>query len=206
MPAALIQKYFPELSKEQLERFSALPALYEEWNARINLISRQDMEQFMERHVLHSLAIAKVLVPNPNVRILDVGTGGGFPGIPLAIFYPGVEFTLVDSIGKKIRVVQAVAESLGLTNVRALQSRMEDVKGSYSYITHRAVKPMPMLMDWTSGLKRKGQDGNLPNGWVGLKGGDLSDELSGLKHRLFPVSGFFTEPFFETKSVVYLPF
>lgn len=203
---ALIQNYFSGFSAKQLEQFSQLPALYSEWNAKINVISRTDIDHLMERHVLHALAIKKVLDPKSGARVLDVGTGGGFPGIPLAIALPHVEFHLVDSIGKKITVVKEVAQALGLTNVAASQSRMEDLKGGYQYITHRAVKPMPMLMGWTKHLLVKGQEGSLKNGWIGLKGGDLSEELQGIRHTLFPISNWFAEPFFETKQVVYVPF
>ena len=203
----IILKYFPELTERQRERFAALLPLYEEWNAKINVISRKDMEHFYEHHVLHSLAIAKVMAFRPMAEVLDVGTGGGFPGVPLAIMFPDSRFTLVDSIGKKIRVVNDVTAQLGLTNTKALQCRAEELDGEYDFVVSRAVTALPAFVPWVKGKISKSQYHPLRNGILYLKGGDLSAELApfGKKVRTWDIAGFFGEEFFETKKVIYLP-
>jgi len=202
----LLLKYFPEINAEQQQRFQALLPLYQEWNARINVISRKDIEELYLRHVLHSLGIAKVISFLPGSRILDIGTGGGFPGIPLAILYPETQFHLVDSIGKKIKVVQEVSETLKLTNVKATHSRAEKIKGSYDFIVSRAVTQMPVFFNWTKGKLHETSKHPLQNGILYLKGGDLKAELRGFsKVQQFPLAKYFEEDFFETKKVVYLP-
>jgi len=202
----LLQHYFPDLSQEQLKQFAGLEALYNEWNAQINVISRKDTEHFYERHVLHSLAIAKVVQFLPGAQILDIGTGGGFPGIPLAILFPEVQFHLVDSIGKKIKVVQEVAASLGLQNVKASHARAETIKDRYDFIVSRAVTQMPLFLTWVKGKSGKKNLHPFKNGILYLKGGDLSEELAGIKYpyKEFPIANFYKEEFFETKKVVYV--
>ena len=204
----LILKYFPELTERQREQLAALMPLYEEWNAKINVISRKDMDNFYEHHVLHSLAIAKVQPFKTMAEILDVGTGGGFPGIPLAIMFPHSNFTLIDSIGKKIKVVQDVAQQLELKNVRAEQIRAEQVEGEYDFIVSRAVASLSEFAGWVRGKVSDLHYHKLRNGILYLKGGDLSAELAPFKKkvRTWEVSDFFEEPYFETKKVVYLPF
>lgn len=202
----LINKYFPTLTARQKEQFAQMEALYEEWNAQINVISRKDTEHFYERHVLHSLAIAKVCEFYPGAQVLDIGTGGGFPGIPLAILFPQTDFTLVDSIGKKIKVVNEVVAALGLQNVRAEHKRAEQLKVSFDFIVSRAVTQMPRFMTWTRGKTRKGVSaGSKANGILYLKGGDLKEELANFQRaKVYDLSRFFQEDFFETKKVVYL--
>ncbi|MDG1063823.1 MAG: 16S rRNA (guanine(527)-N(7))-methyltransferase RsmG [Flavobacteriaceae bacterium] len=202
----LIQHYFPGMSSKQLEQFAALEQLYVFWNEQINVISRRDMEALYERHVLHSLGIAKVIAFVPGARILDVGTGGGFPGIPLAIMYPESEFVLVDSIGKKIKVVNEIVDALSLTNVRAQKCRAEAVAGSFDFVVTRAVTKMEGLVQWTQNKIESRDQHPLPNGILALKGGDLTGELKLFKSAMrFSLSEFFDEDFFETKEVVYLP-
>lgn len=206
MSASIIFKYFPNLSEEQRKQFTQLEALYQDWNLKINVVSRKDIDELYLRHVLHSLGIAKVMEFNPGASVLDVGTGGGFPGIPLAILFPETQFTLVDAIGKKIRVVNEVVSGLGLRNVKTLHSRVEDLKGDFDFIVSRAVAAMPTFVHWTRGKIRKKSTHTLPNGILYLKGGDLSEELRGYKNaRIYPLSDYFQEDFFETKKVVYLP-
>jgi 16S rRNA (guanine527-N7)-methyltransferase len=206
MDSAIIEKYFPDLTATQKAQFSKLGALYAEWNEKINVISRKDIDELYERHVLHSLAIAKFTTFIPGTRILDVGTGGGFPGIPLAILFPDVQFHLVDSIGKKITVVQEVATALGLTNLTAEHNRMEKVKGSYDFVVSRAVAPAKQLYQWTHQLLSKTSENDLDNGWIFLKGGDLRKEMKEGKkpYQMNALSAYFTEPFFETKYVLYV--
>ncbi len=207
MPVSLITHYFPKLSERQLDQFNALEGLYQEWNAKINVISRKDMDHFYERHVLHSLGIARLLKFTPGSRILDVGTGGGFPGIPLAILFPETEFHLVDSIGKKIRVVDEVARELGLGNVTAEQVRAEQVKDTYDFVVSRAVTRMKPFLQWIRRNIRKDYRNTLENGVLYLKGGDLVEELAEIKrpYTLYPLSDWFEEEFFTTKSVVHIP-
>lgn len=203
----LIQRYFPHLSPRQLNQFAALGDLYRYWNAQINLISRRDMEHFYERHVLHALGIAAFCNFEPQARILDLGTGGGFPGIPLAVLFPEAQFHLVDSIAKKIKVVEAVAAELELKNLQAETVRGEKLYGSYDFIVSRAVTQMPRFLGWTRGKLRTGKRaGSLPNGILYLKGGDLQEELKALPQaQVFALSEVFAEAFFETKKLVYLP-
>lgn len=202
----LIKKYFPELSKKQQKQFAALQDLYNEWNAQINVISRKDEDNFYERHVLHSLGIAKVMHFKDGSRILDIGTGGGFPGIPLAIMFPECEFVLVDSIGKKIKVVNEVAQALGLQNVIGIHERAEKINEQFDFVVSRAVTAMPAFLPWTKNKFLKKNKNSLPNGILYLKGGDLTEELSGVKQTIkeFPLSDFFSEDFFDTKKVIYV--
>jgi 16S rRNA (guanine527-N7)-methyltransferase len=202
----LIQSYFPNLSPQQIEQFAQLEALYNHWNAQINVISRKDTENFYTHHVLHSLGIAKVCSFKPGSHLLDVGTGGGFPGIPLAILFPECHFVLVDSIGKKIKVVKEISQALGLTNVEAHHARAEDIKGEFDFIISRAVTQMPVFLTWVSGKMKKKSEHELVNGILYLKGGDLSEEMKPVKHlhREFLLSHFYKESFFETKKVVYV--
>ena len=208
MPMDKILKYFPEITERQKEQFAALLPLYEDWNAKINVISRKDMDNFYEHHVLHSLAIAKVQPFKPMAEILDVGTGGGFPGIPLAILFPDARFHLIDSIGKKIKVVQSVAEQLELKNVRTEQIRAEQLRGEYDFIVSRAVTDLSQFTQWVRGKVSTIQYHKLRNGILYLKGGDLTDELVPFKKkaRTWDISDFFQEDYFLTKKVIYLPF
>jgi 16S rRNA (guanine527-N7)-methyltransferase len=202
----LIYSHFPDLTERQRDQFAALHDLYTEWNAKINVISRKDMESFYEKHVLHSLGIAKTYSFKPGQKVLDVGTGGGFPGIPLAILFPETHFHLVDSIGKKIKVVLAVAEALGLENVRADHGRAEEFKGPYDFVVSRAVTQMQRFVPWIKGkISQKNLDPERINGLLYLKGGDLAQELGTMKARISSLSNFFNSEFFETKKVVYLP-
>lgn len=203
----LLLKYFPELTERQREQFAALLPLYTDWNSKINVISRKDMANFYQHHVLHSLAIAKVQPFKTQADILDVGTGGGFPGIPLAIMYPHSNFYLVDSIGKKIKVVQNVVESLGLANVRAEQIRAEQVQGEFDFIVSRAVTDLGQFTGWVRGKVSNLHYHHLHNGILYLKGGDLAAELApfGKKVRTWDISNFFEEEYFQTKKVIYLP-
>ena len=203
----ILEKYFPELTPEQRAQFAALEELYAAWNARINVISRKDFDQLRVRHVLHSLAIAKVCRFDAGARVLDVGCGGGFPSIPLAILFPEAHFTAADSIRKKISVVEGVASSLGLRNLTPQCVRVETLQTRYDYVVSRAVTAMPEFVGWVWKLLERGQRGSLPNGILYLKGGDLAEELARtrLQWTLYDIQDFFTEPFFETKKVVYTP-
>lgn len=203
----VIKKYFPEISATQEQQFSALYDLYGEWNERINVISRKDIEHLYVRHVLHSLAIAKVCRFDAGARVLDVGCGGGFPGIPLAIMFPEADLTMVDSIGKKIKVVEAVSGALSLGNVKAVNGRAESIQGKFDYVISRAVTDMKSFTGWVWNKIEYGIHGSLPNGILYLKGGDLSGELAqaGKKYTLYDIPDFFDEEFFETKKVVYIP-
>ncbi len=202
----LISKYFPQLTQIQLEQFSKLQELYKDWNLKINVVSRKDIDELYLRHVLHSLGIAKVIEFLPDSNILDVGTGGGFPGIPLAILFPETNFYLVDSIGKKIKVVDEVVEGLQLTNVKTTNARVEEIKGNYDFIVSRAVAAMPTFVHWVKGKIAKKSNHELKNGILYLKGGDLSEELEQYKSAvIYPLKDYFEEEFFETKKVVYLP-
>lgn len=202
----LIHQYFPDLDPEQYERFAQLEALYQDWNLKINVVSRKDIDELYLRHVLHSLGIAKVQAFEPGSRIMDVGTGGGFPGIPLAILFPESDFHLVDSIGKKIRVVEEVVAGLGLENVRTTHGRAEEVDEQYDFIVSRAVAQMETFVRWVRNKVTKKQRHEMRNGILYLKGGDLSEELTHFpKATIYPLSDHFKEAFFETKSVVHLP-
>lgn len=208
---ALIEKYFPNLTPEQHARFDQLEPLYKEWNEKINVISRQDIENLEERHVLHSLAIAKVIQFLPGSKVLDLGTGGGFPGIPLAILFPETQFVLVDGTGKKIRVVQEVANALGLDNVVAIHSRAEEIKmnASFDFVLSRGVATLDKLLVWSQRFLKKKHIHVLPNGVLALKGGNLSVEIRELPGKgqeyteIYPIRNFFREAFFDEKSVVY---
>ena len=201
----LILKYFPDLTETQIKQFSQLQNLYNEWNAQINVISRKDMENLYIKHVLHSLAIAKVITFSDGSKILDVGTGGGFPGIPLAILFPKVEFLLVDSIGKKIKVVNEVATSIGLKNLRAQHTRAEQVVGQFDFVVSRAVTKMKVFQQWVPKRISTKQNNILFNGILYLKGGDLTEELKGIKNvDIYDIPNFFEEEFFETKKVVHI--
>ena len=203
----IILKYFPELTERQREQFAALLPLYEEWNAQINVISRKDMEHFYEHHVLHSLAIAKVIRFAPMTEILDVGTGGGFPGVPLAIMFPEARFTLIDSIGKKIKVVSDVLDRLDLKNSKAMQIRAEQLDGEYDFVVSRAVTTLGEFVPWVKKKISKSQYNDLRNGILYLKGGDLTNELFTFHHKVktWDISEWFDEEFFETKKIIYLP-
>ena len=199
-------RHFPDLTPLQQEQFAKLGGLYHDWNAKINVISRKDIDALYEKHVLHSLAIAKLQPFESGSKILDVGTGGGFPGIPLAILFPEVSFTLIDVIGKKITVVNAVAQALGLQNVVAKQMRAQLVEGRFDFIVSRAVTNMPDFYEWVRDKVSKEQRHELPNGILYLKGGDLTEELADFpKATQFDISDFFDGEFFETKKVVHLP-
>lgn len=201
-----ILKHFPNLTEEQVEQFTKLEGLYKDWNAKINVISRKDIDELYTRHVLHSLGIAKVMEFKPGTWVLDVGTGGGFPGIPLAILFPETKFYLIDIIAKKIKVVQEVASGLGLTNVKAEQMRAENVKGDFDFIVSRAVTNMPDFVLWVKEKIKKKQNHELKNGILYLKGGDLTEELQDFpKATQFNLSDYFEDEFFETKKVVHLP-
>lgn len=204
MSTALILKYFPELSDLQKEQFARLETVYREWNEKINVISRKDMDSLYEKHILHSLGIAKVMAFEPGTKVLDVGTGGGFPGIPLAILFPEAHFTLIDSIGKKITVVKAVSEEIGLQNIEAVHGRAEQLKQKFHFVVSRAVTQMPEFLRWMKGKFEKEQFNSRHNGVLYLKGGDLAEELAGLRCEIFQLKHFFEEEFFETKKVVYL--
>jgi len=202
----LILKYFPNLTKDQIEKFSKLEALYQDWNLKINVVSRKDIDELYMRHVLHSLAIAKVVEFKEGSDIMDVGTGGGFPGIPLAILFPECQFHLVDSIAKKLKVVNEVVEGLELKNVKTTHTRVEEINATYDFIVSRAVAAMPTFVHWVKGKIKKTSNHDLKNGILYLKGGDLSEELKDYKSTtLYNLSDFYTEDFYETKKVVYLP-
>lgn len=201
-----VKEHF-SLTALQFQQFAALDALYRDWNGKINVISRKDIDNLYEHHILHSLAIAKVLPFQPQSKILDVGTGGGFPGIPLAILFPQCEFSLIDGIGKKVRVAQEVATAIGLTNVTCIQERAEDEKGKFDFVVSRAVMPLPDLVRLVQKNISRTQRNAIPNGLLVLKGGDLDEELRPFQKRVevTPISHFFAGEWFETKQVIYLP-
>lgn len=203
----IVIKYFPNLTEVQKQQFAMLDDLYKHWNAQINVISRKDVDSLYEKHVLHSLGIAKVISFKPNTAIMDVGCGGGFPGIPLAILFPEANFYLIDSIGKKIKVVNEVSFALNLKNVRAEQKRAEEVKEKFEFIVSRAVTEFSEFYKWVQNKFSKNQFNELPNGILYLKGGDLSEELKLFKNKaiIYLLKDSFKEEFFETKKVVYLP-
>jgi len=201
----ILTKYFDNLTEEQIAQFEKLQDLYAEWNSQINVISRKDIDELYLRHVLHSLGIAKVQPFNPGSRVLDIGTGGGFPGIPLAILFPETRFLLVDSIGKKIKVVQGVAQALGLTNVSASHMRAENVNGEFDFIVSRAVTNMNDFVKWTKNKIVAKSKHTLKNGILYLKGGDLTEELAAFdRAKIFDLPDYFDEEFFETKKVVHI--
>ncbi len=202
----ILTKYFPDLTDQQMDQFGRLGALYEEWNSQINVISRKDIEQLYERHVLHSLAIAKVIRFKPNTTVLDVGTGGGFPGIPLSIFFPETSFMLIDSIGKKIKVVNEVASSLNLRNVIAEHIRVEDVKQKFDFVVSRAVTAFPGFLTMVQNKIASKSNNDLPNGILYLKGGDFEEEIKPFKKQIqvYELQSFFQEEFFETKRLIHM--
>ena len=205
MNSEIITQYFPELTPRQREQFEALGALYEEWNARINVVSRKDMEHLYTRHILHSLAIAKVCEFEAGATVVDIGCGGGFPSVPLAIMFPEVEFIGVDSIAKKIRVVEGIKAGAQINNLQAVNSRAEQLGIKADYVVSRAVTEMARFMPWAWGILRKGQRGTLPNGILYLKGGELAEELAATRRKwdLYDIRTMFDDEFFETKKVVY---
>ena len=203
----ILLTYFPELTERQQQQFRQMYDLYFDWNSRINVVSRKDIDQLYVRHILHSLAVAKVLSFGPGTRVLDVGTGGGFPGIPLAVLFPEAQFTLVDSIGKKIKVVADVAAQLGLSNVTAVHGRAEAVKGLFDFVVSRAVTEMSSFLPWVWNKIAPRGNNSLSNGILYLKGGDLDAELEATRkpYALYPITDFFPGDFFSTKYVVYIP-
>jgi len=202
----LIKKYFPDLTDSQLHQFELLETLYKDWNLKINVVSRKDIDELYLRHVLHSLGIAKVTSFLPGAQVLDVGTGGGFPGIPLAILYPETQFHLVDSIAKKLKVVNEVVEGLGLTNVKTSHDRVENIDDQFDFIVSRAVAIMPTFVHWVKGKIAKEQKHDLKNGILYLKGGDLTEELETYRTAtIYNLSDYYNEDFFDTKKVVHLP-
>ena len=204
--SAIIFKYFRDLSDQQKNQFQLLNHLYQDWNLKINVVSRKDIDELYLRHVLHSLGIAKVIQFKTNSKVMDVGTGGGFPGIPLAILFPETQFHLVDSIGKKIKVVDEVVRGLGLENVKTTHGRVEDVKETYDFIVSRAVAQMETFVGWTKDKVAKKQQNDLKNGILYLKGGDLTEELQKYTTaKIYDLTNYFTEDFFETKKVDHLP-
>lgn len=200
----IIHKYFTNLSEKQIDQFSSLQALYTYWNSRINVISRKSIEYLYINHILHSLAIAKIIQFKDNTRILDVGTGGGLPGIPLAILFPNVDFTLVDSIGKKIKVVNEIKCAIDLTNMRTIHKRAEDINETFDFIVSRGVTNMTDFRKWVDKKINKVHNNSLKNGILYLKGGDLSKELKGIPHQKYEISEYFDEYFFETKKLIYI--
>ncbi len=206
IPLKEVLKYFPDLTEDQLEKFTKLKDLYKDWNLKINVVSRKDIDEIYLRHALHSLGIAKVQQFQPGSTVMDVGTGGGFPGIPLAILFPETQFHLVDSIGKKIKVVNEVKEGLGLENVKTSNCRVEEIDEQYDFIVSRAVAQMETFVRWVKGKIKKKSNHELKNGILYLKGGDLSEELAKYETaKIYYLSDYFEEDFFETKKVVHLP-
>jgi 16S rRNA (guanine527-N7)-methyltransferase len=203
----LIRKYFPDLSKMQIKQFAALPMLYEEWNERINVISRKDMENIIVHHILHSLAIAKFIKFKKGSNILDLGTGGGLPGIPLAILFPDVQFVLIDGKAKKINVANAIIETIGIQNCIAMHRRAEEMQSKYDFVLARAVTRLKNLLPVVKPLIADEMRNPIPNGLITLKGGDLKDELAEVKRytEIVPVSDYFTETYYDSKSIVYVP-
>jgi len=200
----LILKYFPELTQQQIQQFSSLPKIYSEWNEKINVISRKDIDNLYERHILHSLSIAKFIQFKNAAKILDLGTGGGFPGVPLAIMFPESRFHLVDSIGKKLKVVEAVKDEIGLKNIFTFHSRVEQIEFQYDFAVSRAVAPLSDLLQWTKGMYFSKNQHTIHNGLICLKGGDIDNEISQVSGaKKIPVSSFFQQDFFRDKFIVY---
>ena len=202
----LILNYFPKLTKNQIQQFNYLDSIYRYWNSRINVISRKDIDSLYINHVLHSLSIAKVIDFNSNTKVLDVGTGGGFPGIPLAILFPEVEFMLLDSINKKINVVNDIVNKLHLKNVLTSVNRVEDINESYDFVVSRAVTNMPNFIKYVNDRISSNHNNNLRNGILYLKGGDLSEELKDIQHKIYDINSYFKEDFFATKKIVYISY
>ena len=202
----IIHKYFPELTEKQIEQFTDLQHLYQHWNTQINVISRKNIDTLYTNHILHSLAIAKLIQFEKGTKILDIGTGGGFPGIPLAILFPEVDFLLVDSIGKKIKVVNEVSNAIGLTNVSVLHERAENIKDTFDFVVSRAVTNMTDFKKWVKGKFNNTHNNTLNNGILYLKGGNLSEELRGISHSKYEIADLFEEEFFETKKVIYISY
>jgi 16S rRNA (guanine527-N7)-methyltransferase len=202
----IILKYFPDLTEKQVQQFTDLQDLYEHWNTQINVISRKSIDELYLSHVLHSLAIAKVIQFEKGTTILDIGTGGGFPGIPLAILFPEVEFLLVDSIGKKIKVVKEVSSAIGLINIRTMHERVENINETFDFVVSRAVTNMTDFKKWVKGKFNKKHNNSLDNGILSLKGGDLSEELKGMSNQQYEIADYFEEDFFETKKVIYISY
>ena len=202
----IIHKYFPELTEKQIEQFTDLQHLYQHWNTQINVISRKNVDTLYTNHILHSLAIAKLIQFEKGTKILDIGTGGGFPGIPLAILFPEVDFLLVDSIGKKIKVVNEVSNAIGLTNVSVLHERAENIKETFDFVVSRAVTNMTDFKKWVKGKFNNSHNNTLNNGILYLKGGDLSEELRGVSHAKHEIADLFEEEFFESKKVIYISY
>jgi len=202
----IIHKYFPDLTEKQIQQFCDLQNLYEYWNTQINVISRKDIDELYTNHILHSLAIAKVIQFEKETSVLDIGTGGGFPGIPLAILFPETDFLLVDSIGKKIKVVNEVGGAIGLKNVRTMHERAENINKTFDFVVSRAVTNMTDFKKWVKGKINKKHNNSLNNGILYLKGGDLSEELRGISHQQYEIADSFNEAFFETKKVIYISY
>ena len=202
----IIHKYFPDLTEKQIDQFTNLQKLYEHWNAQINVISRRNMDTLYTNHILHSLSIAKIIQFEKGTKVLDIGTGGGFPGIPLAILFPEVDFLLVDSIGKKIKVVNEVSNAIGLTNVRTLNERAENIIETFDFVVSRAVTNMTEFKKWVKGKFNNTHNNTFNNGILYLKGGDLSEELKGILHFKHKISDLFDEEFFKTKQIIYIPY
>ena len=202
----IIHKYFPDLTEKQIEQFTDLQQLYQHWNAQINVISRKNIDALYTNHILHSIAIAKLIQFEKGTKILDIGTGGGFPGIPLAILFPEVDFLLVDSIGKKIKVVNEVSNAIGLTNIITLHERAENIKETFDFVVSRAVTNMTEFKKWVKGRFNNTHNNTLNNGILYLKGGDLSEELRGISHSKYKIADFFEEEFFKTKKVIYISY
>ena len=202
----IINKYFPDLTEKQIKQLTDLQYLYEHWNAQINVISRRNIDALYTNHILHSLAIAKVIQFEKGTKILDIGTGGGFPGIPLAILFPEVDFLLVDSIGKKIKVVNEVISAIELTNVRTQHERAENIKETFDFVVSRAVTNMTDFKKWVKGKFNNSHNNTLNNGILYLKGGDLSEELRGVSHAKYEIADLFEEEFFESKKVIYISY
>lgn len=202
----IIHRYFPDLTKKQINQFAQLLPLYTDWNSKINVISRKDIDQLYERHVLHSLSIAKVIQFIAGTSIMDAGTGGGFPGIPLAILFPDVQFHLVDSIGKKITVVSEISKALGLSNIIAEKARVETIGIKYDFILSRAVTSLPVFTKWVFPFISKNHKNSLPNGILYIKGGNIEEEIKQINYnsKVYPISQFFEEPFFETKQIIHI--